>query len=167
MSSIRPTGRARVSGAPIGTDPRDHTAFQEVGWIDLGWADGDGLVLAKNGLDELHDSPGCPGCGEEGIRGRVRVPGKTPFTVFECGHAAEMVPDSLLLFRRVQVARARRRAKAAGIIHAHMEDLRMAILFGTAALPEAALEPTFGPGYTNLYGALATVSPRTMRSLPA
>jgi hypothetical protein len=145
--------------APVGTDPRDEGAFTDIGNLD-----GDGLVLAEHGLDRLHDSPGCPGCGEQEIKGRVRVPGKTPYTVFWCGHAAEMVPYWMLSFRTVQVARARRRAKAAGIIHAHVEDLRVAVLFGAAPLPAAALEPMFGPGYTNLHGALATIRPHTMRS---
>ncbi|MFI7231838.1 hypothetical protein ACIBO5_52345 [Nonomuraea angiospora] len=155
-------GRGRLAVAPVGTDPRDEAAF-----IDIGLVDVDGLVLAENGEDVLHDSPGCPDCGEQEIEGRVRVPGKTPCTVFRCGHAAEMVPDWMLSFMDVKVSRARRRAEAAGIIHARVTDLRIAVGRSASALPAAALEPMFGPGFTNLHGPLADVRPRTMRSLPA
>ncbi|WP_043636951.1 hypothetical protein [Nonomuraea candida] len=153
-------GRGRLSVAPVGTDPRDEDAFTEISEGDVG------LVLAENDLGKLHDPPGCPGCGEREIRGRVRGPGTTPYTVFECGHAAEMVPEWMLSFMQVQAARARRRAQATGIIHAHMSDLLLAVRRGRKALPAAALEPMFGPGYTNLHGPLADVQLNTMRSVP-
>ncbi|MGW2220989.1 hypothetical protein ACWCSD_38895 [Nonomuraea sp. NPDC001684] len=153
-------GRGRVMVAPLGTDPRDEDAFTEIGW-------GEARVFTEDGLEALHDSPGCPDCGEQEIRGRIRVLGKMPYTVFECGHVAEMVPFWLLSFRDVQAVRARRRTDAFYTVHLHMFALRVGVRRGRMPLPADALEPTFGPGWTNLHGPLADVRPRTMRSLPA